>query len=200
MKKLALLLVCFFAINGLYAQSSNMLLYGEIGGGLGNYGSLKGAVDVAFAGNNVLAPCFYFNSRHAPNTPSDYQPGFLSGFPHDQFEMFGLMYGKIIYTENPHVRVALRGGIMLGDYITPYDFEESTYLIGANYTCRYDRQFTGAILLNPVLELPFSRRFGFSVGLYSLLNDKSSTVGGEVNIIFGHVRERSLPAPDKKAK
>lgn len=201
MKKLSSFLTCFIISSSLLAQSNNTLVYGEIGGGVGNYRSFKGGVDVIFDGNNILTPCMYFNGRRAPNTPSDYQRGFLSGYPQQEFELFGLMYGKIIYTENPNIRIALRGGIMIGDYETPYDFNSSgETLLGPNYSYQYNHQLTGAVLLNPVLELPFSRHFGFSFGLFSLINGESSTVGGEANMIFGHVRNRSSHIINKQVE
>lgn len=199
MKKLSLLIVCFVIVNSLHAQNSNALVYGELGGGIGNYWSVKAAVDIVFDGDNMLTPCMYFNGRRAPNTPSDYQPGLLSGYPKEEFELFGLMYGKEIYTNNPNIRVAMRGGLMMGDYESPSDFNSGGEgWLGPNYSYKYDHKFIGAVILNPVLELPFTHDLGFSVGLFSLINSEHATIGGEANMMFGHVRNRSSLPIDKR--
>jgi hypothetical protein len=47
------------------------------------------------------------------------------------------------------------------------------------------------LTLDPTIEFPLSRGFGFSIGLYSNINAINSVFGADANMIFGKLRGKN---------
>jgi hypothetical protein len=185
--------------NSAYCQPILRALYGELGGGYGTHGSIKGAINTVIYGNNIITVCYVFSSHKASGIPSDYIPGGLGGIfgrdiPHQNMEVHGLMYGKMLYCANSIIRVTLKGGISEVNVNTPMDFKPNQFPNGGflssasnyTYTTKSDRVL--GILLNPTLEMPFGKGLGMSFGLYANVNSVNSVYGLEVSLVFGKVR------------
>jgi hypothetical protein len=196
-----------------YGEKQGPFFYAEAGGAIGNINTGKIAFNSIFAHNNILTFGYYYSARKAPGMPPDFKD--VMGFNAKQtFHMAGLMYGKVIYSINPGVRYLLRGGISFGQVSTPKDFVlhhtagnnnsglanltmvSPIFLLlallpdGSSSTYSYttETKTIPGLVLNPSIELPVSRIFGFSVGAYANINSVSNIYGIDANITFGKVR------------
>ena len=112
--------------------------------------------------------------------------------------MLALMYGKVFFYKNHYkVRYTLKGGIALGDAMTPTNYRSInlgtySYNFGPDYNYSYHTVFNYGIVLNPTIELPISRGFGFSFGAFSIINPISSSVGLEANLLIGKLRNKRI--------
>lgn len=189
---------------GTYAQSNygkQKWVYAEIGEGTANgkFTSFNVAVNTIFGNdhNNIFTVGFYYFKREDPNCPADYSEdisSFLNPFatiihPIQDMRTCGLMYGKVIYTGSPKVRLALKGGMLAGVEHHSSNFE---YTGGnPNYTYTHETKLAAGLLLNPVLELPLSPHFGFALGGYANINPIVSIMGVDIRIIIGKLRDKS---------
>ncbi len=181
-------------------------IYGELGGGWGNFGSYHCAITGIFAKDNMISIGYTYNVRKTPELPSDFKSAYWSfggadPDPQQRLSMFALMYGKVFYTRSPNVRFVARGGLSAGNAFYSSDFTSAavittTGLFGDNHTSNYswtDQQKPViGLLLNPSVELPISRIFGFSLGLYANINPVASAFTFDANIILGKLRNKKI--------
>jgi hypothetical protein len=203
MKSFLVFILTIIYCNYAVCQQRLSALYGEFGGGYGSHGSIKGAISAVIYGNNIITVCYVFSSHMSPNIPADYIPGGMGGIfgrdiPHQNMEAHGLMLGKVLFSNNSILRVTLKGGFSVVNINTPMDFKpnqsvNTSFLSSnSNYTYVVKSTSVSGILLNPTLEMPFSKELGLSLGLYSNINVVNSVYGIEVSLIFGKVRD-NLP-------
>ena len=179
-----------------YCQSKDVFIYDETGIGYGTHFSFQTAINCIFNNDQVAALGFYRNSRLAPDAPSDYHTGVLTGLPRQRLNMLGFMYGKVLYARNYKLRYVLKGGLAIGDATTPANFQPAgngaIWYFGPNYTYSNNTVFNYGVVINPTVELPLSPYFGFSLGIFSMINPISSSAGLEANVIFGRLRDKKV--------
>ncbi len=189
---------------GTYAQGNygkQKWVYAEIGEATANgkFTSFNVAVNTTTGNkaNNLLTFGFYYYKRTSPECPADYhdeKSKFLNPFasnihPLQEFKMLGAMYGRVIYTSSEKLRFTLKVGIQAGMESNHINF---VYCGGnPNYTSSHENNISAGILLNPVMELPLSRHFGFNLGLSANVNPTVSVFGIHVGIILGKLRNKS---------
>ena len=181
---LAAIVCSIFSCTYSEAQVHNFFVCGETGLGLGTHTSLKLALN-AVVNKSIFTACFYHSSRRGPEVPADYDPFLWSD--RETMDVFGLMYGRVIYTSNPYVRYTIKAGIGMGKVISPVDFVRYSGLL-TNYTFTKREEAITALLLNPTVDLPFSRGFGLSCGLFANVNLVSPAFGIEGSLLFGYLR------------
>ena len=184
-----------FTQTGTPVHSSNTpLIYGETTIGPGNYASANMALNVFVARDNILSLQYAYGSHIAPNVPSDYNGGLLGSAPEQSITSLGLCYGKVIRSGSPYVRYTIKGGISAGYLHTPTNFQaDNSGWFGANYNYATRNQFLAGLVLNPSVEFPLTRHFGFTLGGYANINAWSSVFCIRGGIIFGKLRNRIHP-------
>lgn len=193
MKKIATVIVLFTALICHAQQEQPVYIYGEIGGGGGTGGSIRFDLNSLFLKDNIVSVGYYGYEHRAYNVPIDYSPGFLGGYPHFSMSMLTLMYGKMFFVPDVRrIRFSIKGGLALGTLTKPENF---TYIsntgwlyLGSNYDYDNARSGFASLILNPSMEFPLTRGFGFRLGMCSLMNTYSSSVEIEGSILFGHLR------------
>ncbi len=194
MKKILIFIIPFFCVSNAYCQGQKVFIYGEEGLGYGTHFSFKTAVN-CISNDHILSVSYYHNSRPAPDAPSDYRAGLLAGLPKQKLNMFGLMYGKVFYSQMHTTRYTLKGGIALGNARTPANYQENgiggyIYSFDPNYSYSYHTVFNYGMVLNPTIEFPVGTGFGFSIGAFSIVDPVSSSVGVEGSLLFGKLRNK----------
>ncbi len=183
-----------------YAQinpGKGPFIYGEIGVGIGNFefGEII-ALNIIFGHNNIITLGACGNLRNPVGMPSDYTYTSNNGFrlfnprPNDYPVQYmiarGLMYGKVLYTGSPNVRFILKGGLT---YVKEQSYINFKYSGGnPNYTCTKEDKSVIGFVVNPTLELPLSRHFGFNISLYGNINSAASVFSINGGMIFGKLR------------
>jgi hypothetical protein len=168
-------------------------IYGEIGGGDGSHDLFQMTLNIVYSKNNIISISYYYVS-HRSATPSDYQPGIgIPAFPQQVLSVFGLSYGKVFFSKTPYVRYILKGGLCAGVTLTPVDFVNNGTggFLSSNYNYSNQEKFVIGAVLNPVIEFPIGRGFGFSIGPYVNVNAVSSVLAVEATMLFGHVRNKT---------
>ena len=170
-------------------DSSKVRMTAEVGLGAGSHTSFKMAVNSVFAKNNILGLIISLGVRDGMFVPSNYNSGSLiklgDGIPNEKVFAIGIMYGKMLYSTSPMVRISLKGGLAYCAVVEPKNFKYGHYgFFGPNYT--YDRVTvpTLGLVLNPGIEFPFAKGFGMGLGILSCINKESSTIGAELSILF----------------
>ena len=194
-KSLLLLVCCFIAVAGV-AQHNNLFVYGEVGGGEGNFATTK-------IGINAIYKDFAFGIGHysqwadAPDVPSDYNTGihvFGSNKPQQTLSTYCFTAGKVFYTKSKNIRYVAKAGISWGNLELPDTYTKVSYgFMESNYQVAYKDVAALGIVLNPTVEFSLTRHFGFSAGLWANVNTARSTFGVEGNIIFGRLRNWRKP-------
>ncbi len=193
MKKIiaAILLLCI-SLSG-YAWDRNLYVYGEMGGGNGNFGSFKMGLNCIYSGF-IISGTYYYQSANATYVPPDYEPGlviFGSRTPQQSLDYFCLTAGKVIYFANGHMRCLLKGGISVGETTYP---ESYTRIPQGWFDSNYDISFKTISLagfhMNPTIEIPIGAGFGLSAGLWADINTARSSYGIEGSLLFGKVSHR----------
>ena len=174
MKKALLIMFAVFCGYSAYCQSKDVFIYDETGIGYGTHFSFQTAINCIFNNDQVAALGFYRNSRLAPDAPSDYHTGVLTGLPRQRLNMLGFMYGKVLYARNYKLRYVLKGGLAIGDATTPANFQPAgngaIWYFGPNYTYSNNTVFNYGVVINPI----------------------SSSAGLEANVIFGRLRDKKV--------
>ena len=169
------------------------LIYGEMGSGEGTSISRQIGVNMIMPKSNMFSMFYAGSYRISPNTPSDYKGILFSDFLKQKLNVLMLCYGKVYNGNSSNVRYILRGGIAIGNVITPVNYQHSIFPPGSwinypNYTYTLNRQFIMGLVLKPSVELTLARYFGLAIGAYANVNPEMSVVGVDASIIFGSVR------------
>jgi hypothetical protein len=196
MRKILLIITAAFCSYNAYCQQRDVFIYEDAGLGYGTQYAYKMDINCIFDKDKIISLGYYHTSRPAPDAPADYQAGVFTGLPRQKINMAGIMYGKVFYSQSDKLRYILKGGIALGNARTPANYapvdQNAIVYLGSNYTHSYNTIFNYGVAFNPTMELPLSPNFGFSFGIFSLINPVSSSAGIEASIIFGRLRNKSL--------
>jgi hypothetical protein len=167
-------------------------IYGEAGISYGTHLTGNFGINEIFTNDNILSFYFSASTHNAPDVPSDFRPGLLEAIPHQALYTVGFCYGKVFYTNTPSIRYVLKGGVCAGYARTPTDFVPESGWFNSNYSYTNNYQPVAGILLNPAIELPMNRNFGFTAGGYANINTISSVFGLECSVIFGRLRHGKM--------
>ena len=210
MKRILLTLLLILNWLFVHAQKDKKLyLYGELGVGFYDEIAGKAALNSVFLRNNIITVNYLNQEANAHNIPDDYQPEWAlfrlfgdDGMPQYDMEMWSVLYGKMLFTESPTARFSLKGGFTFGKVIYPYLYVPKTisgfYILGqpSNYSVYYKEEQVRGIVLNPVLELPFSRFWGLTLGFNANINNYKSLYMLELTTIFGKIRAKKIKFSD----
>ncbi len=199
MRSLLIALLLYCCSTFVYAQTDSTAItakirypyiYAETGLSLGTHASAYADLNMVFQKDNIIS-LYYLNcGRNSPTVPKDYGTDFFGLQPLQIVSMYGITYGKVFYTNSPLLRYVLKGGISAGTVSTPVNFVKvyGGGWFGPDYSYTNDKQFTVGILLNPEIEFPLGRYFGFTFGAFADINPISTVAGINLGLIFGKVR------------
>lgn len=178
----------FFDSHAVYASSRISL---------GNYVGASVNLNYVYQEKHSLKAGLSGLIRSAASMPNDYSGGLLNVIvlgllsPFDDLESYELLYGRIVQmNEARTIRFNIRGGLVYSTYRTPTNWvknNDSFYLL-PNYSFDIERNRLIGLKLNPEVEFPISRYFGFSISPFALVNKETVAAGLELGIMFGVLR------------
>lgn len=196
MRELFLLVMCFISFNFVYAQfAEKNAIYatGELN--VGNY------VGMDLNLNYVLKEKYSFklgytgNLRKPISQPEDFTTGvagilvFGLNSPVDQFENFGATAGRIYkINQSGTIRANLSLGIGYTVYTEPENWKkinESYVSISKNYSYDYAEHEAVSLIINPKIEFPITRYFGFSISPMLQINKERTYFGIGIGSMIG---------------
>ena len=198
-----LLLIGFvtsFAQDGkLMEAMDNIHIYGGIEGEFGNYVGIGASLNGIWQ-KNAWGLSVSYLERNASNVPDDYSGKALftvgSGAPKQELKMGAATYGWALPAKNSLTRYVLRAGISVGVVETPTNYTSVSgsflYGNGPNYDYDYAQRTAIGFVVNPGIEFPCSRGFGFSLSFTANFNTISSSYTGNFGVLFGRLRKRSV--------
>ena len=172
------------------STSTGDLNYGEAAVSYGTHLTGKLAINTLFGRNNIASVSLFFSTHKDPDAPSDFKPGLVATNPQQTFYMIGVCFGKVLYTNDPHIRYTVKAGPSVGIVNTPIDYEANGNWFSSNYSFSHKAKFSAGLLINPTLELPLKRHIGFSCGIFSNVTINGIVAGGEISMLFGALRRR----------
>lgn len=215
MKKLPFSILVFVFFAGLLdtpqARAQTKAMTGFYGSGhiaVGNYRGLDLNLNYIYKAKYVLQFGVSQHHRQAASTPSNYQRGFtievlpsaffLSG-PIDVFSNLQLTGGKIFQlNKKATLRLTLAAGVALTSLSEPRNWRKNTggggfggeFLPRASHRFDYHAYNTLSIVINPKIEFPFSRFYGFSVSPQLVVNKDRMLVSIGVGHMIGFLRKK----------
>jgi len=171
-----------------WAGSNEPYIYGEVGAG-GSAGSSNAyanglfqmTLNVIIWKNNIFSLSLY-NMQDQDLYIFGPPPGTQASLT-----MVGLSYGKVFFLNIPSIRFTVKGGIASDAFIIPTD--NAISYGGGYYSSTMNENVIGFVL-DPTIEFPLSRWFGFSIGPYVNINSVSNVIGVEASMMFGKIRGR----------
>jgi len=133
----------------------------------------------------------------AQNIPNDYKNGLCFTRicePTDKINTREILLGKIKRLHK-HLRVNIKAGISFNYFTTLTSFTKhstgSGWLSSYNYKYNKKEEMNIGLVVNPSIELPVFRTFGFSLAPYVNINSKKVVYGGQFEVIFGLLRPKA---------
>lgn len=205
MKRILLLTLFLFSMLSHAQFSENHFVYLSLGGvTAGNYTGSE--INLNYVYKHKYTFEFGVSSlyRKSLSEPADYSrwwemvilyPGDQESY--DQIRSFKILAGRLIEVPIKMIRFNLKGGLTYSRIIEVSNWEKKSKqsFWGTCDYYEYDlvnhRRF--GFIIEPSVELPFTRYVGLSLSPYALFNDKASAYGVNVKLIFGLLRSRVKP-------
>ena len=209
MKKLILLIICFFIFNSIYAQWSNKFssrwskkhfLYASGDVMVGNYNG--GDLGINYILNKKYSVKFGFSATNKPSTsqPLDFLKSSENeiptnfNMPSENLENFHIMLGRVIsFNSKEYVRIILQGGPGLSNARVPTNWqwrENNLYQSNYNYDMKINREIS--FILNPKIEFPLTSVIGFSIGPMLIISKEKSFFGAGIGIMYGIIGANTI--------
>ena len=199
MKRILTLLIFSISSNIANAQfDENNAIYstGELN--LGNYLGVDINLNYVYKEEYSFKIGYSGNIRKPKSQPEDYTTG-LTGIlllglanPYDQLENYQIGIGKI-YKINQSGTIRLNASIGLGNTIVrePENWERiNNGFFAENYTWDYNKYNTVSLIINPKIELPFSRFYGLTVSPMLQINKDRTYFGIGIGQMIGLLRKK----------
>jgi hypothetical protein len=203
MSRIFLFLFFFCCISSVQAQSeSEHALYFGNDLNLGNYLGIDLNVNYTYLEKYSLKLGYSGNIKKAETLPYDYSSGFFKamlmglGSPVDQLGNLQLAAGRI-YKLNK--KGTIRANLSLGlGYTTikePGNWQRTgSHLLKENYTWEYEKYHTMSLIINPKIEFPLTRFYGFSISPMVQISKDRVYLGIGIGHIYGLLRNSYEPA------
>lgn len=201
MKKSQLLIfLLFFSINAVKAQfAENNAIYYSDGLNIGSYFGVDFNLNYIYKEKYSVKVGYIYNRRKPKNQPEDYSSGLANVLllgttnPHDRMENYQLALGKIYsLNQNRSIRLNLSFGLAYTVIREPENWQKaaSGFLV-ENYTWNYQTQHTLSLIINPRIEFPFTRIYGFSISPMVQINKDRTCFGIGIGQMIGLLRKRN---------
>lgn len=197
MKRTLILLVIIFAsINISNAQSTqNNAFYatGELN--LGNYYGMDLTLNYVLNEKYSFKLGYTGNLRKPKTLPEDFSTGVTGiliwglNHPMDKFENYGASVGRIYkLNENGTIRVNLSLGVGYSVITEPENWEKiNNNLVHLQKNYSYDNveHYTVSLIVNPKIEFPITRFFGFTISPMLQINKERTYFGIGIGSMIG---------------
>ncbi len=196
MKRIVLLLLLFNTIITSAQFTENNAIYSTTALNFGNYFGTDISFNYIYKTKYAFKFGYTGNIRKSKSLPEDYHTGLFNGLsfgisnPYDQFENYHISFGKV-YKLNTRETLRVHISIGLGYSIIkePENWVkfDSSFLV-QNYVWTYNDYKTLSLVLNPKIELPFSKVYGFILSPMLQINKDRIYLGISVGHMFGLLR------------
>ena len=191
---LFLLIVGFNAAKAQFAE--NNAIYYSDGLNFGNYYGLDVNLNYVYKEKYSVKVGYIYNRRKPKSQPDDYSTGLANALlfgatsPHDRMENYQVAIGKIYrINENRSIRLNLLFGLAYTVIREPENWQKTTSgFLAENYSWNYEKQNTVSLVINPRIEFPFTRVYGFSVSPMVQINKDRTCFGIGVGQMIGLLR------------
>lgn len=191
-KTIITLIILFVGSVKLQAQFfKNKALYvsGELEGG--NY--LGGNLNVNYILHNnysfKLGMALYL--KDPQNIPKDFSPVFMFG-PIEIITNYQMLAGKIFkFKKSGKTRLNLLAGFGYTTLVEYMNWERSSGPLkdgSFHYDYNYNKHGTISFIINPKIEFPIAKIFGFTISPNLSINKNRTTLGLGVGMMFGKTR------------
>ena len=191
--------ISLFTISNSSAQEiEEHLVYISSELNLGNYLGVTGDINYIYEEKYTAKFGFTANIRDARNQPADYTPGLAGlvtyGVASARESMVGvhLMVGRL-YNLNSQKSLRLNAAVGIGytrvETLENWQKSNSNIFIG-NYNYDIINKSTASLLINPKLEIPLGRVFGFTVSPTAIINSESNYYGIGLGYMIGRIRSK----------
>lgn len=192
-----LFIVSIKAVNAQFAENNSIYFSNEIN--IGNYLGVDFNINYIYKEKYSFKIGYSGNIRKPKSQPDDYSSGLIGVFlfslsnPYDQLQNYQIAAGKI-YKLNP--KGTIRANITLG---LGYSIikEPSNWVkigggaLGENYSWEYNTYNTVSLIINPKLEFPFTRIYGFTLSPMIQINNRNIYFGVGVGSMVGLLRKKN---------
>jgi hypothetical protein len=156
---------------------------------VGNYWGVNANVNYVLKNRYSLQVGYSGHIKTAKSLPEDFDGGMFD--PYESFENIQLLVGRVVdLNAEGTIRLNFLGGVGYTFLREPINFQPDPHAggffdFGDNYDYDYDRRSVASIILNPKIEFPFTRVFGFTFSVLMQYNKERTFVGFGVGQILG---------------
>lgn len=183
--------------NAQFAENNSLYLSTEFN--FGNYVGFDFNMNYVYKEKYSFKIGYSGNIRKPKSQPDDYSAGLIGVFgfnlanPYDQIQNYQIAAGKI-YKLND--KGTIRANITLGLGYTIIKEPNNWVKIGGgllseNYSWEYDNHNTVSLIINPKIEFPFSRFYGFTLSPTIQINNKRTFFGVGIGSMIGVLRKKN---------
>ncbi|MBP1840719.1 hypothetical protein [Formosa algae] len=179
-----------------FANQHSIYTSGEIN--FGNYIGMNLNLNYVYNQTYSFKLGYTGHIRTPKSQPKDYSSGlgglFSFGFenPYDQLETIQMGVGKIYNLNNSgtiRLNLSVGAGYTIIRQPENWQYTDSAFL-SENYTWNYRKHSTASFILNPKIEFPISRFYGFTVSPLLILNKDSSYIGIGLGQMIGILKPK----------
>lgn len=201
MKRIITTLIFSISINLTFAQfDENNVIYSSGEVNFGNYVGIDMNLNYVYKEKYSFKIGYTGNLRKPISLPENYSPGLIGIFyfwlinPYDKFENYQIGLGRT-YILNEKGTIGANLSFGLG-YTTIREPENWEFIKDANfvenYTWNYRMYNTVSLIINPKIEFPFTRYYGFTISPMLQINKDRTYFGIGIGHMIGLLRKKNL--------
>lgn len=189
-------LISFNLANAQFAENNAIYATGELS--WGNYVGLDVNLNYVLNEKYSFKLGYSGNLRKPKSQPEDFTTGvvgilvFGMNSPTDSFENFGATVGRIYkLNQSGTIRANLSLGVGYTLYKEPENWTrivDNTVSLGENYSYDKVKRNAVSLIVNPKIEFPITRYFGFTVSPLMQVNKDRTCFGIGIGTMFGLCR------------
>ena len=199
MKRILLVMLFISSISAVTAQfDENNAIYSTTELSMGNYIGIDLNMNYVYKETYSVKIGYSGNLRKSKSQPKDYESGISELFtfglsnPHDIMENYQIGLGKIyLLNKSGTIRANLTVGLGYTVIREPENWQrnDDRYL-AENYNWNYGKYNTISLIINPKIEFPITRFYGFTVSPMVQINKDRIYVGIGIGNMTGLLRKR----------
>ena len=198
MKKLILFigLISIYATNAQFGATNAIYTSAELN--MGNYFGVDLSLNYVYKEKYSFRLAYTGNIRAPKSQPEDYTSGLIGVMffglanPYDQFENYQIGIGKIFkLNSSGTIRLNLNVGLGYSVITEPENWTEvdNSFLV-ENYTWNNHKYDTVSLMINPKIEFPFTRFYGFTLSPMVQISKDRTYFGIGIGQMIGLLRSR----------
>ncbi|MDC7995652.1 hypothetical protein [Altibacter sp. HG106] len=197
MKKCITILAFLCMAQGIAQFDKNHAIYssGEIA--FGNYFGIDANLNYVWHEKFSIKAGFSWYIRKPKSQPEAYESGIFEAIfpflvsPTDRLETYQVSVGRV-YKLNPKgsIRVNLSLGVGYSEFREPFNWQvQGEPFIASNYSWEYRDAYAVSLIINPKLEFPISRFYGFTLSPVLQINKETFYIGIGIGQMVGLLRK-----------